>query len=80
MLTSRETWPSPLRLSKLTSTFVLIAHLGTANDNTVFAVFETDNPDKFVRLFNDAATGEAMSEDKITGGVETFLPDEVFTM
>ena len=57
---------------------VSIAHMGAANANTVIAVFETNNPDEFVRIFNDPATGEAMSEDKITGGVEMFLLDETF--
>ena len=50
---------------------VSLAHMGTANDKTVIAVFETNDVDKFVRIFNDPATAEAMSEDRITGGVET---------
>ncbi len=57
---------------------VSIAHMGAANTNTVIAVFETNNPDEFVRIFNDPATGKAMSKDKITGGVEMFLLDETF--
>jgi hypothetical protein len=52
--------------------------MGVANDKTVIAVFETNDPDEFIRIFNDPATGEAMSEDKITGGVEIFLLDEMF--
>ena len=36
------------------------------------------NPDEFIRIFNDPATGEAMSEDRITGGVEMFPLDETF--
>ncbi len=34
----------------------------------------------FVRTFNDPATYEAMSEDKITGGVEMFVLDETFEL
>lgn len=52
--------------------------MGVANDKPVIAVFETNDPDEFIRIFNDPATGEAMSEDKITGGVEIFLLDEMF--
>ena len=55
---------------------VSLAHMGTANDKTVIAVFETNDVDKFVRIFNDPATAEAMSEDRITGGVEMFILDE----
>ena len=57
---------------------VTLAHMGVANDKTIIAVFETNEPDEFIRIFNDPATGEAMSEDKITGGVEMFLLDETF--
>ena len=57
---------------------VTLAHMGVANDKTVIAVFETNDPDEFMRIFNDPATGEAMSEDKITGGVEMFPLDETF--
>jgi hypothetical protein len=59
---------------------VSLAHMGTANDKTVIAVFETNDVDKFVRIFNDPATAEAMSEDKITGGVEMFILDETFEL
>ena len=59
---------------------VSLAHMGTANDKTVIAVFETNDVDKFVRVFNDPATAEAMSEDKITGGVEMFILDEIFEL
>ena len=54
------------------------AHIGVANDKTVIAVFETNEPDEFMRIFNDPATGEAMSKDKITGGVEMFPLNETF--
>ena len=59
---------------------VSLAHMGTANDKTVIAVFETNDVDKFVRIFNDPATAEAMSEDRITGGVEMFILDEPFEL
>ena len=59
---------------------VSLAHMGTANDKTVIAVFETNDVDEFLRIFNDPATVEAMSEDKITGGVEMFILDETFEL
>ena len=59
---------------------VSLAHMGTANDKTVIAVFETNDVDKFVRIFNDPSTAEAMSEDKITGGVEMVILDEAFEL
>jgi hypothetical protein len=59
---------------------VSFAYMGAANDKTVISVFETNNPDEFVRIFNDPATAEAMSQDKITGGVEMFLLDETFKL
>jgi hypothetical protein len=59
---------------------VSVAHMGTANDRTAIAIFETNDPDEFVRIFNDPATAEAMAEDKITGGVEMFLLDETFNL
>ena len=59
---------------------VSLAHMGTANDQTVIAVFETNDVDEFVRIFNDPSTAEAMSEDKITGGVEMFVLDETFKL
>ena len=59
---------------------VSLAHMGTANDKTVIAVFETNDVDKFVRIFNDPATAEAMSEDRITGGVEMFILDATFEL
>ena len=59
---------------------VSLAHMGAANDKTVIAVFETNVVDEFVRIFNDPSTAEAMSEDKITGGVEMFILDEFFKL
>ena len=59
---------------------VSVAHMGATNDRTVIAIFETNDPDEFVRIFNDPATAEAMAEDKITGGVEMFLLDETFNL
>ena len=57
---------------------VSYVHMGAADDKTVIAVFETNDADEFIRVFNDPATAEAMSEDKITGGVEMFILDETF--
>ena len=57
---------------------VSLAHMAPADDKTVIAVFETNDADEFARVFNDPATAEAMSEDKITGGVEMFVLDETF--
>ena len=58
---------------------VTLAHMGTAEDNKVIAVFETNNPDEFLRIFNDSSTAEAMANDKITGGVELFVLDETYS-
>ena len=55
---------------------VSVAYMGSANDETVVAVFDTNKPDEFLKIFNDQATAEAMSQDKITGGVEMFVLDE----
>ena len=57
---------------------VTLAHMGTAEDNKVIAVFETNNLDEFLRIFNDPSTAEAMANDKITGGVELFILDETY--
>ena len=54
--------------------------MGAADDKTVIAVFDTNDADEFVRIFNDPATAEAMSEDKILGGVEMFILDETFRL
>jgi len=59
---------------------VSVAHMGASNDKTVISVFETNDINEFVRIFNDPATLEAMSEDKITGGVEMFILDETFKL
>ena len=59
---------------------VSLAYMGAADDKTVIAVFDTNDADEFVRIFNDPATAEAMSEDKITGGVERFILDETFRL
>ena len=58
---------------------VTLAHMGTAENNKVIAVFETNNPDEFLRIFNDHSTAEAMANDKITGGVELFVLDETYS-
>ena len=59
---------------------VTIAYMGSANDETIVAVFETNKPDEFIKIFNEPATAEAMSEDKITGGVEMFVLDETLKL
>ena len=60
------------------SQVVTLANMGAAEDNKVIAVFETNNPDEFLRIFNDPSTAEAMANDKITGGVELFILDEIY--
>ena len=72
----REKFKTHVNLFK--SQGVSLAHMGAADDKTVIAVFETNDADEFIRVFNDPATAEAMSEDKITGGVEMFILDETF--
>ena len=57
---------------------VSIAHMGATEDQKVLALFETDNLEEFVRIFNDPATAEAMANDKIVGGVEMFVLDETY--
>ena len=74
----REKFKTHVELFK--SQGVSVAHMGAANDRTVIAIFETNDPDEFIRIFNDPATAEAMAEDKITGGVEMFLLDETFNL
>ena len=74
----REKFKTHVELFK--SQGVSVAHMGAANDRTAIAIFETSDPDEFIRIFNDPATAEAMAEDKITGGVEMFLLDETFNL
>ena len=57
---------------------VSIAHMGATDGNKVIAVFETSDVDEFMRIFNDPQTAEAMSNDKIIGGVELFVLDEAY--
>jgi len=57
---------------------ISVAYMGSTEGNKVLAVFDTSDPDEFMRIFNDPATGEAMSNDRITGGVELFVLDETF--
>lgn len=57
---------------------VSVAHMGSADEKTVLAIFETNDVDEFIRVFNDPATMEAMSKDKVTGGVEMFVINESF--
>lgn len=57
---------------------VSVAYLGSTDDKKVISVFETSDLEEFKRIFNDPSTAEAMSQDKITGGVEMFILDETF--
>ena len=58
---------------------VSIAYMGATEGNSVIAVFDTNDVDAFMKVFNDPATAEAMANDKISGGVELFVLDETFT-
>tara|TARA_A100001015_G_scaffold268485_1_gene319384 strand:- start:413 stop:778 length:366 start_codon:yes stop_codon:yes gene_type:complete len=58
---------------------VSVAYMGATEGNSVIGVFETNDVDEFLRIFNDPTTAEAMANDKITGGVELFVLDETFT-
>ena len=57
----REKFKTHVELFK--SQGVSVAHMGAANDRTAIAIFETNDPDEFVRIFNDPATAEAMAEE-----------------
>lgn len=59
---------------------VSMVRMGAADEKTVIAIFETNDPDEFIRIFNDPVTMDAMSDDKVTGGVEMFLIDETFNI
>lgn len=58
---------------------VSIAYMGSTDGKSVLSVFDTNDVDEFMRIFNDHATAEAMANDKITGGVELFVLDESFS-
>ena len=58
---------------------VSIAYMGATEGNSVIAVFDTNDVDAFMKVFNDPATAEAMANDKISGDVELFILDETFT-
>ena len=58
---------------------VSIAYMGATDNNKVLAIFDTNDLDAFIKIFNDPVTAEAMSNDKITGGVEMFVMDETYT-
>jgi len=53
--------------------------MGSTDGKSVLSVFDTNDVDEFMRIFNDPATAEAMANDKITGGVELFVLDESFS-
>ena len=44
---------------------VSIAWMGITNNNSVLAIFETDDLDKFNKVFNSEETARAMSNDGI---------------
>ena len=52
---------------------VSVAYMGATDEKSVIGVFDTNDVDAFMRIFNDPATAEAMANDKITGGVELFV-------
>ena len=54
--------------------------MGVADETRVIAIFETNDPEEFIRIFNDPVTMDAMSNDRVTGGVEMFLIDETFNI
>ena len=58
---------------------VSLAHMGATEGGSVIGVFETNDADAFMRIFNDPATAKAMANDRITGGIELFVLDETFT-
>ena len=59
---------------------VSMVHMGVADETRVLAIFETNDPEEFIRIFNDPVTMDAMSNDRVTGGVEMFLIDETFNI
>ncbi|MFL2824998.1 MAG: hypothetical protein ACJ0A2_06005 [Alphaproteobacteria bacterium] len=59
---------------------VTVVYMGASENNKVISVFNTDNPDEFIRIFNDPSTSEAMANDKITGGVELYVLDETYNL
>ena len=58
---------------------VSVAYMGTTDENSVIGVFDTNDVDAFMRIFDDPVTAEAMANDRITGGVELFVLDETFS-
>jgi len=53
---------------------VSIAYMGATDKNSVLAIFETDNLEKFTKIFNSEDTEKAMSNDGIDkGSVEMFV-------
>ena len=58
---------------------VSVAHMGSADENKVMAVFETSDIGEFTRIFNDPSTAEAMANDRIIGGVEMYVLDDTYT-
>ena len=58
---------------------VTVTYMGATEGNSVIGVFETNDVDEFMRVFNDPATEAAMANDTLTGGVELFVLDETVT-
>lgn len=53
---------------------VSIAYMGATDKNSVLAIFETDNLEKFTKIFNSEDTEKAMANDGIDkGSVEMFV-------
>ncbi len=53
---------------------VSIAYMGTTDSNSVLAIFETDDIDKFTKVFNSKDTEKAMENDGIKkDSVEMFV-------
>ena len=53
---------------------VSIAYMGATDNNSVLAIFETDNLDKFNEIFTSEETAKAMSNDGIEeDSVEMFV-------
>ena len=44
---------------------VSVAYMGATDEKSVIGVFDTNDVDAFMRIFNDPATAEAMANDKI---------------
>ena len=60
---------------------VSIAYMGATENNSVLAIFETDDLEKFTEKFNSKDTEKAMSNDGIDkGSVEMFIITDQFVI